>query len=132
MSVFDILNDALNAPYELGNNDCNIVALKIVDLRAGTTWANIAQYDTILDGYKQLKKLGYENTGDIVREFSDEVELPIDGDIWIDDENPLIMGIIFSNRMLGVNIEHNKFQLNPIRDDGVFYRVRKYNNGWNS
>lgn len=132
MSLFDILNDALNTPYELGNNDCNIVVLQVVDLRAGTKWANIAQYDTILNGYKQLKILGFESTGDIVREFSDEVELPIDGDIWIDDENPLIMGVIFSNRMLGVNTEHNKFQLNPIRDDGVFYRVRKYNNGWNS
>lgn len=132
MSVFDILNDALNTSYELGTNDCNIVVLKVVDLRAGTTWANIAQYYTILNGYKQLKKLGYECTGDIVRELSDEVDLPIDGDIWIDNENPLIMGVIFSNRMLGVNTEHNKFQLIPIRNDGVFYRVRKHNNGWNS
>lgn len=132
MSVFDILNDALNTSYELGTNDCNIVVLKVVDLRAGTTWANIAQYDTILNGYKQLKTLGYECTGDIVRELSDEVDLPIDGDIWIDNENPLIMGVIFSNRMLGVNTEHNKFQLIPIRNDGVFYRVRKHNNGWNS
>lgn len=131
MSVFDILNDALNRPYELGNNDCNLVVLKVVDLRAGTTWSEIASYDSILSGYKQLMKLGYESAGDIVREFSDEVELPIDGDIWIDDQNPLIMGVIFSNRMLGVNTEHNKFQLNPIRDDGVFYRVRKHN-GWSS
>lgn len=130
--IFNIMNDALNNPYELGKNDCNIVVLKVLDLRAGTIWADTAKYDTIPKGIKQLRKLGFDCTGDIVRDYSDVVEFPIDGDIWIDNDNPLIMGVIFSNRMLGVNTEHNNFKLDPIRKDGVLYRVRKTNNGIDS
>lgn len=132
MILYDIAHNGLSSPYELGKNDCNIMCLRIVDLRAGTAWADTCQYASIKEGIKQLHDLGFSSTGDIIREYADEVTHPIDGDIWIENDNPLIMGVIFSNRMIGVNTEHNKFQLNPIRNDGVFYRVRKQHNGWNS
>ncbi|HBA7311513.1 TPA: ornithine carbamoyltransferase, partial [Escherichia coli] len=54
----------------------------------------------------------------------DEVEFIIDGDIWLDEENPLLMGVVFSDRLLGVDEDHTKFNLIPFKD-GKYYRVRK-------
>ncbi|EPQ3345285.1 MULTISPECIES: DUF6950 family protein [Citrobacter freundii complex] len=127
MDLYTLIMKAMSTTYSLGSNDCNIMALQVIDLRAGTGWEQVAKYKTIKQGIKQLKELGYISTGDIVREYSDEVTHPIDGDIWIDSENPLIMGVVFSNRLVGVNTEHNEFKLIAIPLDGKFYRVRKYN-----
>lgn len=124
MDLYDICSTALNTPYEMGSNDCNILCLRVLDLRAGTDWANIAQYSTVLEGYKQLKDLGYNSTQEIILEYADEVEYIIDGDIWLDEENPLLMGVVFSDRLLGVDEDHTKFNLIPFKD-GKYYRVRK-------
>ncbi|EIU0557064.1 ornithine carbamoyltransferase, partial [Escherichia coli] len=56
--------------------------------------------------------------------YADEVEFIIDGDIWLDEENPLLMGVVFSDRLLGVDEDHTKFNLIPYKD-GKYYRVRK-------
>lgn len=122
--LYDICSTALSTDYKYGQNDCNILALKILDLKAGTNWSEIAQYDSVLAGYKQLKELGFSSTQDIIREHADLIEFPIDGDIWF-DENPLIMAVVFSGRLLGVNEDHTQFNLIPMHEAGEYYRVRK-------
>ncbi|EMX0834921.1 ornithine carbamoyltransferase, partial [Raoultella ornithinolytica] len=54
-----------------------------------------------------------------------EVEIPIDGDIWLDDDNPLIMGIVVSGRLMGVNESHDAFELHNKKKNGKYYRGSK-------
>ncbi|EJW4411562.1 ornithine carbamoyltransferase [Escherichia coli] len=121
------IEDALANEYKYGTNDCNIVALRIVDTIKGTTWASIASYDSLLTGVKQLNDLGFDSTQDIIKQECIQVEIPIDGDIWLDPDNPLIMGIVVSGRLLGVNEEHTGFKLINKKKKGTYYRSN--NNG---
>ncbi|EPL0489897.1 DUF6950 family protein [Citrobacter koseri] len=123
--LYDICNNALSTEYKFGNNDCNIICLRAIDLYCSTEWVDIAQYDSVIAGVKQLNELGFKSTQEIILQYADETQFPIDGDIWMDSDNPLLMGIVFSGRLLGVNEEHTKFQLNPLRNDGKYYRIRK-------
>ncbi|MDF2784221.1 MAG: ornithine carbamoyltransferase [Pantoea eucrina] len=122
--IIDIIQYALDNPYEFGTNDCNIMVMRMVDLIAGTNTAD-RKYSNSKEGIKSLKADGYAHTGEIVLKYCDEVEFTIDGDVWLDDENPLIMGIVASNRLVGINEEHNKFILTPKPSTGKYYRVRK-------
>lgn len=123
--LYDICSNALTSDYKYGQNDCNILALKVLDLKAGTDWSEISQYDSVLAGYKQLKELGFNSTQDIILKYADVADYPIDGDIWMDKENPLIMAVVFSGRLLGVNEDHTKFKLIPLHENGAYYRIRK-------
>ena len=129
--LYEIINNALNTEYGYGTNDCNLVALKVLDLRAGTEWSHTAMYDSVKNGLKQLHELGFSSTSEIILQYADEVTHPIDGDIWIAKNNSLVMGVIFSNRMLGVNEDHTKFKLIDIAilEEGKFYRIRKSKDG---
>lgn len=123
--IMKIVEQALNDDYQYGKNDCNIVALRIVDLFSGTNWGSIAKYKTLKGGIRQLNKLGFDSTQDIIKQHCDEVSIAIDGDIWLDNDNPLIMGVIVSGRLLGVNESHDAFELINKPTDGAFYRTRR-------
>lgn len=123
--LMDIIIESMEQEYKLGTNDCNIVALRIVDLFAGTDWSKVAKYKTIKAGLKQLNKLGFDSTQDIIKQYCDEVTIPIDGDIWLDEENPLIMAVVASGRLLGVNDNHDGFVLINKHQHGKYYRTRK-------
>lgn len=125
--IYKICQDALSTPYAYGTNDCNVVALRIVDLVASTEWVKECKYKTLKGGMAKLQKLGYESTLDIIKQYADVVTAPIDGDIWTDPDNPHVLAIVISNRLLGVDEEHKNFKLIPSRKDGIFYRVRKQN-----
>ncbi|EFT5560779.1 ornithine carbamoyltransferase, partial [Salmonella enterica] len=72
-----------------------------------------------------LKELGFESTADIIKQHSDKVKYTIDGDIWVDPDNPHTVAIVISSRLLGVNKEHTEFNIVPRRKDGDYYRIRK-------
>ena len=123
--IMKIIERALYEPYQYGENDCNIVALRIVDLLCSTEWSQIAKYSTLKEGIKQLNDLGFDSTQDIINKECREVEIPIDGDIWLDDDNPLIMGIVVSGRLMGVNESHDAFELHNKKKNGKYYRGSK-------
>lgn len=120
--IMAIIEDALNNPYEYGKNDCNIVALRIVDLLCGTNWSTVAKYSTLKEGIKQLQELGFNSAQDIIIKECKEVHYPIDGDIWLDNDNPLQMGIIVSNRLICINEDHSEFKLDTKKKNGKYYR----------
>lgn len=122
--IIKIVQDALEQPHKVGSNDCNIIVMRIIDLFAGTEWSTIMQYKTIKDGIKQLNNLGFNSTQDIVLQHCDEVSVTIDGDIWLDEDNPLIMGVVVSGRLLGINEGHDTFELIK-KPKGKYYRTRK-------
>ncbi|EJD6390023.1 MULTISPECIES: DUF6950 family protein [Klebsiella pneumoniae complex] len=123
--IMKIIEDAMKQPYEYGKNDCNIVALRIVDLLCGTEWSKVAEYSTLKEGIKQLQDLGFNSTQDIIEKECKQVEVPIDGDIWLDDENPLQMGIIVSNRLICINDDHTAFKLDMKKKNGRYFRGMK-------
>lgn len=127
--IIKIIQDAIDNPYQYGTNDCNLIVLKIIDLINGTTILSKRKYKTIKQGIAGLNKQGWNHTGEIVEAYCDEVQHTIDGDIWLDPDNPLIMALVASNRILGVNKEHNGFELQYKPTKGKYYRVRKHRDG---
>ena len=123
--IIKIIEDALSSEYQYGTNDCNIVALRIIDLIKSTEWSSIASYKTLRGGIKQLNDLGFDSTQDIVIQECKQVTIPIDGDIWLDPDNPLVMGIVVSGRLLGVNEDHTSFKLINKKNNGTYYRSIK-------
>ncbi|WP_213712544.1 DUF6950 family protein [Cedecea lapagei] len=125
--LMEIIIAAHESEYKLGQNDCNIVSLRVLDLIAGTDYADIAKYKTIKTGFKQLNTLGFDSTQDIIRKYADEVDVIIDGDIYLDDYDKLIIGVCTSGRVLGVDEEHKEFKLIDRPTDGKYYRIRGTN-----
>ncbi|GAB6015556.1 MAG: hypothetical protein Lm2023SU_19140 [Serratia ureilytica] len=124
--IVDICQDALNTPYQLGKNDCNILVLKVIDLICSTEYVKMCKYDTLRKGRNILKKLGVESTFELIEKYIEEVEFPIPGDIWIDEDDSTVMSVYVSNRILVVDEQHTHFELD-FPTDGKFYRVRSSN-----
>lgn len=122
--LMDILNFTLEHPHELCTNDCNMLVMRVIDLFAGTTISH-REYRTIKEGIEGLKNNGWNHTGEIVLQYCNEVTHTIDGDIWLDPENPLIMGVVVSGRFIGCNENHDGFILINKPTEGKYYRVRK-------
>lgn len=123
--IIKIIQDAIDNPYEFGSNDCNLIVLRMIDLINGTTTFADREYTTVKEGIAGLNKQGWNHTGEIVKAYCDEVQHTIDGDIWLDPENPLIMALVASGRVLGVNQDHTGFELQHKPTTGKYYRVRK-------
>lgn len=125
MSVYKIAEDVLSKPFIQGENDCNILALRVLDEIAGTEWVKVAKYKTLKAGYKQLKSLGYTYTIDIIKEYANEVTHAIDGDIWVANEDNHTLALVMSDRLVRVNENHDGFTLTKKNNDGKYYRIRK-------
>lgn len=123
--IIKIIQDAIDNPYEFGTNDCNLIVLRMIDLINGTTTLADREYTTVKEGIAGLQKEGWNHTGEIVEAYCDEVQHTIDGDIWLDPDNPLIMALVASGRVLGVNQDHTGFELQPKPTKGKYYRIRK-------
>lgn len=126
--LMKIIQYAIENPYKFGDNDCNIIVLRIIDLFAGTALA-VREYSSIKEGIAGLIKEGWNHTGEIVEAYCNEVIHIIDGDIWLDPENPLIMAVVVSGRVLGVDQDHHGFELHPKPTKGKYFRVRKQKDG---
>lgn len=127
--IMNIIQYAIDNPYKFGDNDCNIIVLRLIDLINGTTQLSNRQYTSVKEGIAGLNAEGWNHTGEIVEAYCIEVKFTIDGDIWLDPENPLIMAVVVSGRILAVNDDHNGFVLQPKPHQGRYFRVRKLKNG---
>ncbi|HAV1973405.1 TPA: ornithine carbamoyltransferase [Enterobacter hormaechei subsp. steigerwaltii] len=123
--IVAICQDAIDSPFKQGSNDCNIIALRVVDVLTGSDWESKCKYKTLKGGLKQLKDLGVEYTIDLILSVLEEVTVPIDGDLWVDPANKHNICIVISGRLLGVTDDHANFALVPKRKDGTYYRIRK-------
>ena len=123
--IMNIIQYSHDNPYKFGDNDCNIIVLRLIDLINGTTTLANRKYKSIKAGIAGLKKEGWNHTGEIVEAYCDPVQYAIDGDIWLDPDNPLIMAVVVSGRVLGVNSEHTGFEVQPKPTNGKYYRIRK-------
>lgn len=127
--IMNIIQYAIDNPYKYGDNDCNIIVLRLIDLINGTTQLSNRQYTSVKEGIAGLNAEGWNHTGEIVEAYCNEVQATTDGDIWLHPENPLIMAGVVSGRVLGVNENHDGFELQPKPTEGTYYRVRKHIDG---
>lgn len=127
--IMNIIQTAIDSPYQFGTNDCNIIVLRLIDLINGTTTLSDRQYTSVKEGITGLNKEGWNHTGEIVEAYCKPVQHVIDGDIWLDPDNPLIMAVVVSGRVLGVTADHDGFELQPKPTEGTYYRVRKHLDG---
>lgn len=85
--ITDYINSLVGQPRVYGENDCNILCCKIIDICAGTDLFNslYQQYDSIADGLKKCKPLtGYSNVLQPLKEKFSLVEGELqDGDLLL-------------------------------------------------
>lgn len=53
--IMNIIQYAIDNPYQFGDNDCNIIVLRIIDLINGTTHLANREYTSIQEGIAGLK-----------------------------------------------------------------------------
>lgn len=121
--IFDVCEHAILSPYVLGVNDCNVIALKVLDIVACTEYTKLCTYDTLRKGKNILKKLGVSSTLEIIKLYADEVQYPIPGDIWVDADDEFCLSVYISGRILVVDKEHSRFEL-ELPMNGKYYRIR--------
>ena len=61
--IINIIQYAIDNPYQFGTNDCNIIVLKLIDLINGTTALSNRQYTSVKEGIAGLNKEGWNHTG---------------------------------------------------------------------
>ncbi|MGC1010321.1 DUF6950 family protein [Pantoea agglomerans] len=126
INIIKITEEAINTPYEIGKNDCNIIVLKLLDIVCGTEYQNLAvgQYTSITAGKKLFKVNGFKNLEDIIKRHCDEVDTAIYGDIWIDGLNA---SIFLHGSYIEVDHELHKFKSVQVPSEltGKIYRINK-------
>lgn len=130
IGLINILNEALDNPYEIGKNDCNLIVLKWIDLFCGTDYMSTANlgYDNVKDGLKLFQSIGFAGIEELIKQHADVVEVtaPILGDIWVASTG-LNVTVFQHNAHIAVLEDHTGFYMNKeaITEDGKFYRLRK-------
>ncbi|EHI3273289.1 hypothetical protein J9089_003262 [Salmonella enterica] len=84
--ITDYINSLIGQPRVFGENDCNLVACKIIDIHAGSDlYEKLYQkYDSIEDGVKKAKELcGYSHILQPIKEKFKLVEELEDGDLLV-------------------------------------------------
>ncbi|EDH8282146.1 hypothetical protein CB696_00115 [Salmonella enterica subsp. enterica serovar Livingstone] len=85
--ITDYINSLIGSPRVFGENDCNLVACKIIDILAGSDLYTklYNNYDSIEDGLKKSKDLcGYSHILQPIKEKFNEVEGELeDGDLLV-------------------------------------------------
>lgn len=85
--ITDYINSLIGSPRVYGENDCNLVACKIIDILAGSDLYTKLHnnYDSIADGLKKSKELcGYSNVLQPIKENFKLVEDELqDGDLLV-------------------------------------------------
>ncbi|EDQ0980172.1 hypothetical protein GRG99_002418 [Salmonella enterica subsp. enterica serovar Virchow] len=85
--ITDFINSLIGQPRVFGENDCNLVACKIIDILAGSDLYTklYKNYDSIEDGVKKSKDLcGYSHILQPIKENFKEVDGELkDGDLLV-------------------------------------------------
>ena len=121
--IVELTHEAVNTPYELGKNDCNILVLKAVDIMCSTEYAQeaIGKYDSVSGGLKLLKDYGFDSLEDLVSKHGTLTEYPIIGDILIDGLNA---SVCLHDSYVEMNHETNSFTIGRlVREKGKYYRI---------
>lgn len=123
--IVEIADDTINNPYVIGENDCNILVLRVIDLLCDTNYTEKATgYTSIKEGLKIFKDNGFKDLEELVQKYCTEVEIPILGDIYIDG---IMASVFLHETYIEVNHERHVFQNvhTPKELKGKIYRINR-------
>lgn len=123
--LIEIAESAIEEPYVLGTNDCNLMVLEWIDLLCGTDYISVGRgkYSTIAEGLKLFKSIGHEGIESIIQKHGELTEYPIIGDVLIDQMNT---SLVLQGTYVSLNHDTLKFEVRRLSDlsDVQFYRIK--------
>ncbi|OAT17084.1 hypothetical protein M977_04330 [Buttiauxella gaviniae ATCC 51604] len=80
--ITDYINEQIGQPIVYGENDCNLLCLKMVDIETGSDHFNklVNQYTSVKEGLTKAKKIiGYSNALEIIKDNYEQTDDFSDG-----------------------------------------------------
>ncbi len=124
IKIHNIAQGCISTDFALGQNDCNILVLKVIDQVCGTNYTDLAvgKYKTIKAGQKLFTKHELGSLEDICKRHGQEVDTPVFGDIMI---NGMHGSVVLDGKYLALNDDSTGFSIAvlPWLYNWKFYRI---------
>ncbi|MDU5442519.1 MAG: hypothetical protein E6105_06915 [Finegoldia magna] len=124
IKIHNIAQNCISTEFELGQNDCNILVLKIIDQVCGTNYTDLAigKYKTIKAGQKLFTKHELGSLEDICKQHGVQVETPVFGDIMV---NGIHGSVVLDGKYIALNNDSTGFNVAvlPWLHNWKFYRI---------
>ncbi len=130
IKIHNIAQECISTDFGLGQNDCNILVLKVIDLVCGTNYTDLAigKYKTIKAGQKLFTKHELGSLEEICKRHGQEVDTPVFGDIMI---NGMHGSVVLDGKYLALNDDSTGFSIAvlPWLHNWKFYRITSAEGG---
>lgn len=130
IKIHNIAQECISTDFALGQNDCNILVLKVIDLVCGTNYTDLAigKYKTIKAGQKLFTKHELGSLEEICKRHGQEVDTPVFGDIMI---NGMHGSVVLDGKYLALNDDSTGFSIAvlPWLHNWKFYRITSAEGG---
>jgi len=124
IKIHNIAQECISTDFALGQNDCNILVLKVIDQVCGTNYTDLAigKYKTIKAGQKLFTKHDLGSLEEICKRHGHEVDTPVFGDIII---NGMHGSVVLDGKYLALNDDSTGFSIAvlPWLHNWKFYRI---------
>jgi len=124
IKIHNIAQECISTDFALGQNDCNILVLKVIDQVCGTNYTDLAigKYKTIKAGQKLFTKHELGSLEDICKRHGQEVDTPVFGDIMIYGMHG---SVVLDGKYLALNDDSTGFNVAvlPWLHNWKFYRI---------
>jgi len=130
IKIHNIAHTCISTQFELGQNDCNILVLKVIDQVCGTNYTDLAigKYKTIKAGQKLFTKHELGSLEDICKLHGVQVDTPVFGDIMV---NGIHGSVVLDGKYIALNNDSTGFNVAvlPWISDWKYYRITPANGG---
>lgn len=130
-SIGKIISETKNTEFGYGTNDCNLLVLKLLDLRCNTQYfeKGYKQYSTMKEGYKLFVNNGFKNLLDVVLKHCIEVSVPCFGDIAMIGSHGSV--VVNHGKILVLDDANKQFVIKDVNEikEIKFYRPRRGEHG---
>jgi len=130
IKIHNTAHACISTQFELGQNDCNILVLKVIDQVCGTNYTDLAigKYKTIKAGQKLFTKHELGSLEDICKLHGVQVDTPVFGDIMV---NGIHGSVVLDGKYIALNNDSTGFNVAvlPWISDWKYYRITPANGG---
>lgn len=124
IKIHNIAQACISTQFELGQNDCNILVLKVIDQVCGTNYTDLAigKYKTIKAGQKLFTKHELGSLEEICKQHGVQVDTPVFGDIMV---NGIHGSVVLDGKYIALNNDSTGFNVAvlPWLHNWKFYRI---------
>lgn len=124
IKIHNIAQECISTEFQLGQNDCNILVLKVIDQVCGTNYTDLAfgKYKTIKAGQKLFTKHELGSLEEICKQHGVQVDTPVFGDIMV---NGIHGSVVLDGKYIALNNDNTGFNVAvlPWLHNWTFYRI---------